>query len=83
MDVALDAPGVAPLAHRGVTDDAVTVADDARVPLEVDLGPFLLQIGLRERARAVQRGFERRDDLGHRRRVGGEGALHWCNGPRL
>jgi hypothetical protein len=41
----------------------------------------VVQIGPRKRALTVQRRFERHDDLGHRRRVGGddgcgEGALH-------
>ena len=81
VDVPLDAPELASLAHHAVADDAVAVADDARVLLEVELRPLVLQIGLRERGLAVQRRLERRDDLGHRRRVGGDGgcghgALH-------
>ena len=81
VDVPLDAPELASLAHHAVADDAVAVADDARVLLEVELRPLVLQIGLRERALAVQRRLERHDDLGHRRRVGGDGgcgdgALH-------
>jgi hypothetical protein len=73
VDVSLDEPDVAPLAHQRVADDAVAVADDARVLLEVELQPLVLKIGLREGALAVDRRLERRDDLGHRRRVGGGG----------
>jgi hypothetical protein len=64
--------------QRAVGDDAVAVADDASVALEVEGRPLVLQIGLRERARAVQRRLDRRDDLGHGRGVGGcgGGALH-------
>jgi hypothetical protein len=81
MDVALGAPAVALLTQRAVADDAVAVADDARVLLDVEVRPLVLQICLRERRRAVQRRLERHDDLGHRRRVGGDGggedrALH-------
>ena len=73
MDVPLHPPQLAPLAHRGVADDAVAVADDQRVPLEVELRPLGLQIGLRERRLPVQRRLECEDDLGHGRRVGGDG----------
>ena len=73
MDVPLDAPELASLAHHAVAHDAVAVADDARVVVELELRPLVLQIGPRERALAVQRRLERDDDLGHRRRVGGEG----------
>jgi hypothetical protein len=81
VDVPLHAPELAALADHAVAEDPLTVADDVRVPLEVDVRPLLLQISLRERALAVQRRLERRDDLRHRRRVGGdggcgEGALH-------
>ena len=53
MDVALDAPQLASLAHHAVADDAFAVADDARVALDIQLRPLLLQIGLRECALAV------------------------------
>ena len=81
MYVALDAPGLAAFAHHGVADDTVAIADDARVALEVELQPLVLQVGLRERAAGVERPLERSDDVGHRRRVGragwsGGGALH-------
>jgi hypothetical protein len=81
VDVSLDAPGIASLAHHAVADDAVAVADDARVVVGLEFGPLVLQISLREPALPVQRRLERDDDLGHRRRVGGEGgcregALH-------
>jgi hypothetical protein len=75
MDVPLDAPELAAFTHHAVADDAVAIADDAHVPFEVELRPLALQIGLRERALAVQRRLERRHDLGHCRRVGGEGAV--------
>ena len=48
VNVPLGAPELAQLAHRPVADDAVAVAHDAHVPLEVELRPLLLQIGLRE-----------------------------------
>jgi hypothetical protein len=73
VDVPLDAPELAPLADHAVAHDAVAVADDARVLLELEVRPLFLQIGPRERALAVQRRLERRDDLGHPRRVGGDG----------
>jgi hypothetical protein len=73
VDVALDAPQLAPLAHQAVADDAVAVADDARVSLEVDVQPLFLKIGLRERALAVQRRLERRDDFPDRGRIRGDG----------
>jgi hypothetical protein len=81
VDVPLGAPELASLAHRAVADDAIAVADNAGVLLEVEVRPLLLQIGLRERGLTVQRRLERRDELGHRRRIGGggrcgEGALH-------
>jgi hypothetical protein len=75
VDVPHGAPELASLAHRAVADDAVAVADDARVPLEVEVRPLVLQIGLRERGPAVQRRLERHHDLGHRRRVGGDGGV--------
>src|SRR3954469_25198159 len=79
--VSLGVPDAAALAHHAVADDACPLADDERVPLEVELGPRLLQIRLRERALAVQRRLERDDELCHRGRVrrdcGSEnGALH-------
>jgi hypothetical protein len=49
VDAPLDAPGLAPFAHHAVADDAVAVTDDACVPLDVELRPLVLQIGLGER----------------------------------
>ena len=78
VDVPLGAPELAELTQRAVADDAVAVADDARVLLEVEARPLVLEIGLRERGLAVQRRLERHDDVGHRGGVGGcgQGALH-------
>ena len=73
MDVPFGVPKLAFLAHRPIADDAIAIADDARVLLEVDVQPLILQIGPRERTLAVQRGLERHNDLGHRGRVGGDG----------
>jgi len=78
VDVPLGAPELALLAllaQRAITDDAVAVADDARVLPEVEVQPFVLQIGPRERRLAIQRRLKRHDDLGHRRRVGGDGRV--------
>jgi hypothetical protein len=82
VDVPLGAPELASLAHRAVADYAIAVTDNAGVLLEVEVRPLVLQISLRERGLTVQRRLERRDELGHRRRVGGggrcgEGALHF------
>ena len=52
VDVRLDAPALAPFAHHAVADDAVAVADDARVALEIELRPLALQVGLGERRAA-------------------------------
>jgi hypothetical protein len=73
MDVRLDLPALAPLAHHAVADDAAAFAHDASVPLEIELRPFALQVVLGERRRPVQRRLHRLDDLRHRRRVGGVG----------
>ena len=73
MDVPLDTPELASLAHKAVADDAIAVADNARVLLEFELRPLDFQIGLRERALAVQRRLEGQDEFGDRRRVGGGG----------
>ncbi len=54
MDVPLDTPKLASLAHHAVADDAVPDTDDARVPLDIELQPLVLQIGLRERGLAVK-----------------------------
>jgi hypothetical protein len=75
VNVALDAPQLAPLAHHAVAHDTIPVAQDPRVALEVDLQPLGLEVGLRERALAVQRRLERQDDLGDRRRVSGRGRV--------
>ena len=48
-------PELAFLAHRPKANNALAVADDARVPLEVKVQPLVLHIGLRERTLAVQR----------------------------
>ena len=53
VDVPIDAPALTPFVHRAVADDAVAVADDAHVLLEVELRPLVLQIGLGERALGV------------------------------
>jgi hypothetical protein len=74
VDAALHAAEVADLAHDAVTDDSTALDDHARVAREVDVGPLILEVGHRERARAVQRGLERDDDLGHRGRVGAHGS---------
>jgi hypothetical protein len=37
VDVSLNAPGVVLLAHHAVADDAIAVANDARVPLEIEV----------------------------------------------
>ena len=76
VHVSLDAPHLTPVAHRAIADDAIAVAHDAGVLGEVDLRPLLPQIGLRVRARPVQRRLERGDDLGDRSGVGGHG---WCD----
>src|SRR4051795_9802901 len=55
VDVPLHVPQLASLAHHPVAEDAVAVADEARVPLEVEVRPLVLQVGLREGALAVQR----------------------------
>jgi hypothetical protein len=56
VDVSLHAPEVAPLLQHAVSDDAVAaVPDHPRVALEIEVGPLLLQVGLRERGRAVRR----------------------------
>ena len=73
MHVPIDAPALTSFVDRAVADDAVAVADDAHVLLEVELQPLVLQIGLRERALGVQRRLERPDELGHRGRVGSDG----------
>ena len=65
VDVPLDAPELGSLAHQAVADDALAVPEDARVLLELEVRPLVLQIGLRERALAVKRRFERDDDLDH------------------
>jgi hypothetical protein len=74
----LGAPELAQLVQRAVADDAVAVADHASAALEVEARPLVLQIGLGERALAVQGRLDRRDDLRHGRGVGGcgGGALH-------
>jgi len=46
VDVALGAAELAPVVQHAVADDAVAVADDARVPLEVEVRPLVLKIGL-------------------------------------
>jgi hypothetical protein len=73
VDIRLDLPALAPLAHDAVADDVAAVAHDASVPLEIELRPLALQVALRERRRAVQRRLGRLDDLRHRRRVGDSG----------
>src|SRR5918994_8014115 len=42
VDVSLGAPELASLAHRSVADDAIAVADDARVLREVEARPLVL-----------------------------------------
>ena len=81
VDVALDLPRLAVLAHRAVADDALALPDDPHVLLEVEIGPLALEVGLGEGAGAVQRRLDRRDDFGHRCRVAGDraceaGVLH-------
>jgi hypothetical protein len=70
VDVRLDLPALAPLAHHAVADDAAAVANDASVPPDIELRPLALQVGLGERGTPMQRRLHRPDDLGHRRRVG-------------
>jgi hypothetical protein len=55
MCKSFDFPELAFLAHRPEANNALAVADDARVPFEVKVQPLVLHIGLRERTLAVQK----------------------------
>ena len=55
MCKSLGFPKLAFLAHRAKANNALALADDARVPFEVKVQPLVLHIGLRERTLAVQK----------------------------
>jgi hypothetical protein len=55
MDKSFGFPELAFLAHRPKANNALAVADDARIPFEVKVHPLVLHIGLRERTLAIQR----------------------------
>ena len=81
MDVPLGAPQIPSLPPSAVAHDALAIADNARIPLKVEVRPLILQIGAREPALAVQQRLERHDNLGHRHRIGRDhgstkGAIH-------
>jgi len=73
VDVRLDLPALAPLAHHAVADDAAVGAHDAGVAPEIELRPLALEVALGERRRPVQRRLDRPDDRRDRRRVGDRG----------
>ena len=82
MHIPLGAPELASVAGGAVADDAVAVANDMRVPFEVEARPLVQEILLRERRRGlrVERRLEGGDDLGHRGRIRSDG---WEDGQVL
>jgi hypothetical protein len=81
VNIPLGVPALATLTDRAITNNPVTRADDTGVLLEIDVRPLVHEIGLRERAPPIQRRFERRNEVCHRRGIRGdsrrdEDALH-------